>query len=57
MTDHDLIRWATSHTLDELKRRRDEEWHTGDEYDKIAGRIATLERWHTYVKLDAEFNP
>ena len=57
MTDHDLIRWATSHTLHELKRRRDEEWHTGDEYDKIAGRIATLERWHTYVKLDAEFGP
>jgi hypothetical protein len=57
MTDHDLIRWATSHTIHELRRRRDEEWHTGDEYDKITARIDRLERWHRYVKLDAEFGP
>ena len=56
-TDHDVIRWATSHTLHKLKRRRDDEWHTGDEYDRIVARIARLERWHEYVKLDKEFGP
>jgi len=55
-TDHDLIRWATSHTIYELRRRRDEEWHTGDEWDALDARIATLERWHRYVKLDKEFS-
>ena len=55
-TDHDLLRWATSHTIHELRRRRDEEWHTGGEWDDLDARIATLERWHRYVKLDKEFN-
>ena len=56
-TDHDLIRWATSHTIHELRRHRDEEWHTGDEWDAITARIERLERWHRYVKLDREFRP
>jgi len=56
-TDHDLLRWTTSHTLHKLRQRRDDKWHTGDEYDKIEWRIRRLERWHEYVKLDKEFSP
>jgi hypothetical protein len=56
-TSYLLLRTTTTRMLHELRHRRDNEWHTGDEYDKITGKIDRLERFMTYVELRREFSP
>lgn len=54
-TDHLLLRGACTQLLYYLDKSLEEEWHTGDEYDRLIWKIDRLERFREYVNLHKEF--
>lgn len=55
-TSHLLLRTTATKMCYDIQDRLDDEWHSGDEYDRLVAKLNRLDRFKEYVKLHREFN-
>jgi len=57
MTDHILLKWKAGSLKSDLKDKRDNEWHTGTEHQRLVYRIERLEMFKEYINMKRQFEP